>query len=160
MTRAEIERLRAEVRSDRAAFVARVTELGTLELVTGGAPAMAQAAVALHHAFGAIEAALARVARLLEGSLPQGSDWHQQLLVTMALEIPTVRPAVLSAESSIGLRKLLAFRHFFRHAYSVDWDGEQLASLCDTALQLRAPLDRDLDALDVFLAQLAAAVGS
>ncbi|HEX2689336.1 MAG TPA: hypothetical protein VHN14_22095 [Kofleriaceae bacterium] len=103
-----------------------------------------------------MEAALARVARLLEGSVPQGFDWHQHLLHAMSLEIPSVRPAVLSPASHAALRKLLGFRYFFRHAYAIALDPDQLAALRATALALRVPLQRDLDALDSFLEELAA----
>jgi hypothetical protein len=154
LTRAEVQRLRAEVKSDLAAFHGRVTELSSID-PSAGAPAAAQTAVALHHAYGAVEAALARVARLIEGSLPQGSDWHQQLLQTMSLEIPSVRPTVLSARVAADLRKLLGFRHFFRHAYAVAWDTEQLASLRQVAVALRDPLSLDFDELDRFLAGVA-----
>jgi hypothetical protein len=159
VTGAEVQRLRAEVKSDLEAFAARVDELALVDPSSGEPPVVAQVAVALHHAYGAVEAALARVARLVEGSLPQGADWHQQLLQTMGLDIPSVRPAVLSAPTSAGLRKLLAFRHFFRHAYSVAWDTQQLASLREVALALRGPLERDFAALDSFLARTATALG-
>ncbi len=159
MTRAEVLRLRAEVASDASAFGARIEELKRLDARSGGPAASAQVAVALHHAYGAVEAALARVARLLEGSVPQGPDWHQQLLHTMTLEIPTVRPAVLSSQTVRELRKLLAFRHFFRHAYAVDWDPAQLATVQEAALMLVTPLSADLAALDDFLARIAEALG-
>jgi hypothetical protein len=63
---------------------------------------------------------------------------------------------VLSPASLAALRKLLGFRHFFRHAYAVALDPDQLAALRATALALREPLQRDLDALDSFLEELAA----
>lgn len=158
MTPAEVQRLRAEIKSDRAALDTRLDELSALDARSGQAAISAQIAVALHHAYGAVEAALTRVARLLEGSVPQGADWHQQLLHTMTLDIASVRPAVLAAETAELLRRLLAFRHFFRHAYAVGWDAEQLANLKAVALATRVPLARDLDALDAFLVQLASAV--
>ena len=76
----------------------------------------------------------------------------------MTLEIASVRPAVLAAETAELLRRLLAFRQFFRHAYAVGWDAEQLANLRAVALATRVPLARDLDALDAFLVQLASAI--
>lgn len=76
----------------------------------------AQVAVALHHAYGAVEAALARTARTLEGDVPERPDRHQALLEPMGLELEGIRPAVLSSDSQERLRRLLAFRRFFRHA--------------------------------------------
>ena len=158
MTAREIQRLRAEIASDLAAFEDRLGELERLE-PEGASPAvLAQIAVALHHAYGAVEAALARIARVLEGSMPVGADWHAALLHAMTLEIPSVRPSVLEPSSAAALRKLLAFRHFFRHAYAVAWDAEQLASLRRTALEAGPQVAADLRAFDAVLGNVAAAL--
>ncbi len=151
-----IQRLRAEIASDMQAFAARIEELARLASgVEASPPMQAQVAVALHHAYGAVEAALARIARTLEGGLPQGADWHQALLHSMTLNIDSVRPAVLSPATVGLLRRLLAFRHFFRHAYAVGWDFEQLDSLRRDALAVKKPLCEDLNRLDAFLVALA-----
>ena len=62
---ARLQRLRAELRFDREAFDKRLAELETIPLATAQAsPAScAQAAVALHHAYGAIESILERISR-------------------------------------------------------------------------------------------------
>lgn len=155
--KARIQRLRAEVKSDREAFEARVSELSGLDLgaAAGSEAELARAALALHHAYSAVEALLDRVSRTIEGSLPEGPDWHQALLDSMALEIDGIRPRVLADESLRLLRRLLAFRHFLRHAYAVPLDREQLARLHDDALALAPRLADDLDALDAFLHRLA-----
>ena len=72
---ADLQRLRAEIRFDREAFTQRVDELESIPLSGDATPAdAAQAAVALHHSYCAIESILARVARQLEGSIPEGPD--------------------------------------------------------------------------------------
>lgn len=114
--RPAVQRARAEVTSDFETFAARVDELAALPRLSADPAPLAQAAVALHHAYGAVESALIRVARLLEGEAPTGPDWHQTLIAAMALEIEGVRPPVLSPDTLAGLRRLLSFRHFFRHA--------------------------------------------
>jgi len=152
---AAVQRLRAEVAADRKAFEDRVTELAALDVGTATASSLAQTAVALHHAFGAVEAALSRVARLLEGSVPEGPDSHRALLEAMALEIPEVRPVVLSQASLSLLRRLLGFRHFFRHAYAVSFDEAQLEALRRDAVALRGPLAEDFERLDAFLQAVA-----
>jgi hypothetical protein len=153
--KAAIQRLRAEIQNDRSAWSARVDELGPIDLSGGDPGSLAQAAVALHHGYGAIESALERVARSVEGGLPMGRDWHVALLESMALDIEGVRPRVLSPESLRLLRTLLAFRHFFRHAYAVSLEVPRLEALRADMLALRAPLERDLDALDEHLARAA-----
>jgi hypothetical protein len=153
--KASIQRLRAEVRSDRNAWSSRVEELQKIDLSLADAGALAQAAVALHHGYGAIESALERVARSIEGSLPVGRDWHVALLENMSLEIQGIRPRVLSDESLRLLRGQLAFRHFFRHSYAVSLEGPRLEALRADMVALRVPLERDLDALDAHLARVA-----
>jgi hypothetical protein len=108
----------------------------------------------LHHAYGAIESALTRVARTLDGGLPEGADWHQALLDTMALHIAGLRPAVLSAESVAHARVLLAFRHFFRHAYAATWEAARLNALRVHATAIEAPLHADFARLDKLLVDL------
>lgn len=125
---AAIRRLRAEIRFDREAFEQRARELADLPLGPEASPAItAQAAVALHHAYCAVESILVRVARQFEGAIPDGADWHQALLHAAGLELPDVRPAILSRPTVDSLRRLLGFRHFFRHGYAVPLDPMRLA---------------------------------
>jgi hypothetical protein len=126
-----LQRLRAEIRFDRDAFAQRITELASIDLLSGSdrAPQRAQAAVALHHAYGSVESIMVRVARHLEGDVPEGGDWHQALLHSMSLDIEGIRPALFSTGTVGVLRRLLGFRHFFRQAYAVELDAEQLAIL-------------------------------
>ena len=86
---AALQRLRAEVRFDRDAFEQRLRDLDLLRLDADATAAdAAQAAVAVHHAYCAIESILLRIARQLEGSTPEGPEWHQALLHASGLEIP------------------------------------------------------------------------
>jgi hypothetical protein len=155
--RGKLQRLRAEVRSDHRAFAARIEELRGIDLASESAADgdLARAALAAHHAYCAIESALERLARTIEGSVPEGPDWHQALLDSMALEIPGIRPALVSAESLRLLHRLLAFRHFLRHAYAVPLDRARLERLRDEALELAPLLAADVERADVFLATLA-----
>lgn len=150
-----VQRVRAEVTSDFDTFVARAEELAALPRFAADPAPLAQAAVALHHAYGAVESALIRIARLLEGEAPTGPDWHQALLASMALEIESIRPPVLSPETLADLRMLLSFRHFFRHAYSVQLDPERLEELRSVAIRLRTSLRADFARLDDLLRELA-----
>jgi hypothetical protein len=151
-----IQRLRAAIVADRAAFGVRLAELAALDLTGPVSPALAaQAALALHHAYGAVEMALSRLARALEGSLPEGPAWHQELIEEMARPIEGVRPAILAPATLVGLRRLLAFRHFLSHAYAVELDARQITLLCAEAQALAPLLAADLDALDAYLAEVA-----
>lgn len=149
-----LQRLRAEILSDLQAFTGRVEVLASLSrLSDAGSPTLAEAAVALHHAYGAVEAALTRIARAIDDGLPEGSDWHQALLHTMGLAIDKVRPAVLRPETRALLQRLLGFRHFFRHAYALELDGTRLEDLRACAQAVLPLLSEDLRRFDDFLAE-------
>ena len=153
-----LQLLRQEIRSDAAAFAMRAEELATLPLAaaTADANVLARAAVALHHAYGAVEAVMARLAKVFDTE-PTGPNWHRSLLDSMALEVPGVRPAILGPESLAILRDLLSFRHFFRHAYAVPLDLGRIRSLADQVQKLAPRLAVELQAVDRWLHDLAAA---
>ena len=149
-----LQRLRAEMASDARIFRSRVEELAKLPDLAGADRAsLAEAAVALHHAYGAIESALARIARTVDDGIPEGPEWHQALLHVMSLAIDGVRPAVLSVETHKLLQRLLGFRHFFRHAYAIELDGARLHELRSDAVAVLTPLTDDLTRFDRFLAE-------
>jgi len=111
-------------------------------------------ATCIHHWYGAAESVLERVVRAFEGSVPAGERWHNELLDQAALELPGIRAAVLRDPTRDALRKVLAFRHFFRHAYAVSWERDRLELAVADCLSAAPLLDADLDAL---LARLTAA---
>lgn len=156
-----IQRLRAELAADLAAFDRQIRKLAALELGAATDEATSSmAAVALHHGYCALEGAFRRLVRELGEGEPAGPDWHQILLDDMGLEIPSVRPAVLGSSTIAALRQMLAFRHFFRHAYAVELDGERLAALQAVVVAVVPTVHAELGRLDAFLASMAAAPGT
>jgi hypothetical protein len=151
---ASLGRLRRQIEGDRAALSARLSEL---EQVRGGkdAGSVARAAWALHHAYTAIEAILERVARELEGGPPTGPEWHRELLDAARLEIPGERPAILSDAVVSALHETRSFRHFARHGYGGDFDGDLLAGHAERLLEIAPALRADLDRFDALLAAAA-----
>ncbi len=75
----------------------------------------------LHHIYTAMEAIDERIVTTIDGTRPSGEKWHQDLLAVAGIEIPGVRPALLRPETRGRLARLLRFRHFFRHAYRIDY---------------------------------------
>ena len=71
----------------------------------------------LHSFYSGIENSLKRIATELDGGAPAGDAWHRQLLTNMARGTD-LRPAVLTKPLYESLSEYLAFRHFFRQAYS------------------------------------------
>lgn len=77
-------------------------------------------ALNLHDFYNGVENLFRRVALGLGEGLPIGSDWHSRLLRNMALQIPQVRPRVITEETQRKLEEFLRFRHLVRHTYGHD----------------------------------------
>jgi uncharacterized protein YutE (UPF0331/DUF86 family) len=105
----------------------------------------------LHNFYNAIEDLLKMVAAHFENQISDTARWHSVLLQRMSQEIAGIRPAVLSQESYLLLNSLRGFRHFFRHAYGVPIDYEQLQINLKKARQLYPSLENNLSQ---FFAQL------
>lgn len=71
----------------------------------------------VHDAYSALETALARIAASLDGGVPRTARWHAALLDLMGEDRRHVRPPVLSEPVLAGLRRLVSFRHAYRHIY-------------------------------------------
>jgi hypothetical protein len=127
----EPERRAAELRtllarmSHQRGIIDRVSQRldRTEERAASGSDPEAVAATALYlqHFYTGIEDALLRAAEALDGAVPSGEDWHRLLLEQMALDIPDVRPALLTLDLHRHLDVLRRFRHRVRHAYDEDY---------------------------------------
>lgn len=75
-------------------------------------------ALNLHGFYSGLERIFELIAGEIDGSRPQGDNWHQQLLRQMAAEIPKVRPAVISVQTRDLLDEYRGFRHVVRNVYA------------------------------------------
>lgn len=105
----------------------------------------------LHDFYSGVERIFVRIARELNGGVPQDVQWHRQLVKDMALAIPEVRPQVIDAGLAEILDEYLRFRHLFRHVYGFALDAERLHSL---TARLPETLDAIQSRLDAFTAWL------
>lgn len=99
----------------------------------------------LHNLYNAVEDLLKLVAAHFENHIADPSRWHTELLYRMTQEISGIRPALLSVESYRLLNGLRGFRHFFRHAYNVPIEFDQLQINIGRARQLYPHLAQDVD---------------
>jgi ribonuclease HepT-like protein len=159
---ATLARLLAEITADREALVKRLEDAREgerrLRATPTDAGALALAALSLHAWYTGLETIFERVARELDESVPTGDRWHRALLSQMTAEIPGVRPLILEPALAIDLAALLAFRHFFRHAYAVAFDAERLKADLARLFLVSGPVDAALDALSTFLREAMAEI--
>jgi len=143
----------ADVRSQMQ-LIQRVT--GLLELRAQGlqredAVRLESVAYQIHNFYNAVEDLLKTIAVQFENQVTDTSRWHQLILQRMTQEIIGVRPAFLSQSSFEALNVLRGFRHFFRHAYGVPIDYDQLTANLNRVREAFPLLEQDVKS---FLHQL------
>ena len=112
----------------------------------------------LHDFYCAIENALARVVPVLNGAMPAGAAWHRDLLAAVMLDLPGVRPPVLTPGSARALDEFMRFRHRYRQMYAHDLEWQPVAALVRGARPAWEAVRGDLDRFLAFLDAAAAAV--
>lgn len=85
----------------------------------------------LHDFYVVVENIFEIIGREIDEYIPEGLDWHIQLLRQMALEVTDVRMAVISKNTLLRLDKYRAFRHVFRNVYGFNLDAARLKDLLD-----------------------------
>ena len=98
----------------------------------------------LHSFYSGVENSLKRIAIEMDGGVPSGDAWHRQLLALMA-NTTAVRPPVLSQTLYETLSEYLAFRHFFRQAYSFHFDWSKMAGLVLKAERTMKAFETEVD---------------
>ena len=86
-------------------------------------------AMMLHSFYNGIESIFSRIAKKIDKNMPDGSEWHKELLELMAKPTKKRKYAVLSETMCEELKVYLGFRHFSRHAYAFDLDWNLMKDL-------------------------------
>lgn len=72
------------------------------------------------------ETAFVRISKFFENNL-DSSRLHKELLDRMTLEIPAIRPGVLTDETALVLEEFMRFRHFKRYYFEFKYDARRIA---------------------------------
>lgn len=147
LTAAALRKLDADIGADLQALERISTQLRGADALPGpgSEPHRAFLALQIDRYYTALEAVLERVARIVDGVLPTGSEWHRELLEGSLRPLPGIRPAVLPVETARELHGLLSFRHFLRHAYAAELDGERVEEHRTQVLRVHPVLSAGLD---------------
>ena len=87
------------------------------------------ASLNLHDIYSGFERVFKQIASIVDGNVPSGADWHRELLEQMGLDLPKVRPPVLTSDSIQQLDEYLRFRHVVRNVYTFSFDPERIGRL-------------------------------
>lgn len=105
----------------------------------------------LHGFYSGLEHIFEWIARQIDGVVPSGYAWHQELLTQMTLQIPGIRPAVIQKETQVVLQEYLGFRHVVRNVYSWDLQPDKIAKLIHLLPSTLELLEQDLTRFRRFL---------
>jgi hypothetical protein len=109
-------------------------------------------ALNLHGFYAGVERIFKTIATRVDQSMPEGGNWHQELLEQMNTELPGVRPAVLSDAAHKKLDRYRGFRDVVRNVYTFDFDPEQIGLLMkrlpETVEHVRDDLQAFADTLE------------
>lgn len=98
----------------------------------------------LHDFYVAVENIFETVAREIDESLPADEKWHRKLLLQMALDIPDLRPSLISKETAAKLDEIRAFRYVFRNVYGFNLSAERIVDLLNKFPQTTDCLEREV----------------
>ena len=138
-------RLRAEVENELGDLATLEQEFENRPLTEDSYALRARGSI-LQDFYNGIERIFTRIARELNGGIPQAEQWHQQLLDDMRLDIPKVRPPVIDEGLARALGEYLRFRHVFRNVYGRVLEAERLTPLEDRLPETLAVFRRQVGA--------------
>ena len=105
----------------------------------------------LHSFYNGAENALKRIILATDKKVLGGESSHAAILKLASTET-NARPPIISQELHFKLLPFMAFRHFFRHAYSFQMDWQKMKALVQefhsTSLDFSAELYKFLETLD------------
>ena len=108
-------------------------------------------ALNIHSFYSGLEKIFEKVASAVDGSVPQGVNWHQELLNQMALEIPNIRPAVLSEKTRDRLDPFRGFRHVVRNVYTYYLSPDKMRPLAKGIRPVFKQVEKELRAFGRFI---------
>lgn len=95
-------------------------------ILVGNWEAVTAAAAGVRNVYRGMEEILTTVARIVDGSMENGSSSRQDILDRMAADIPDVRHALLSSETHRNLVTLKDFHRRMHDGYGAELKGEQV----------------------------------
>lgn len=109
----------------------------------------------VHDFYTGTEQIFERIAPELNGGVPKGTSWHRDLLQSMTLDLPGIRPGLLSAHTAHDLEEFLRFRHLFRNLYGFELEWSRLLPLLKRLSGVWQALHSDLERFLEFLERMA-----
>ena len=88
---------------------------------------------------------------VVDGVKPDGENWHQTLLLQVAVDRPPARPALISESVREQLDDYRGFRHVVRNVYTFSFDPEKVEDLVEGLATLFPRVRAEIEAFAAFL---------
>lgn len=98
----------------------------------------------LHDFYTGIEKIFHDIAKEIDRRIPLGESWHTELLSQMTLDIPGLRPPVITSSTEKKLREYLAFRHLFRKRYGFELEWLKIKRLLAGIPKILSTLEKEI----------------
>lgn len=98
----------------------------------------------LHDFYVAAENIFKVVAQEIDEKLPAGEQWHRELLLQMTLDVPDVRPPLVTKATAAKLDEYRGFRHVFRNVYGFNLSPERIIELVNKLPSTADSLEREV----------------
>jgi len=151
----QIRLLQTEIRADLEAIAQAYDALNQLADRLDEPEVTIAVAYYMHVIYGLFENLFRRAAVLFGNHVVDRDQWHTQLLRRVALDVPGVRPPLVSPELYESLDELRRFRHLFRTAYVLSFDPDRLTIVLKHARRIEPLYARDIGRFLEFLDVLA-----
>lgn len=109
----------------------------------------------IHNFYGLCEQAFERIRSVFTVPIARPERDHEELLNQMVLDIPHVRPAVITTALRDQLDELRRFHHLFRHAYMLQLDRQRVLDLAERIVSASAAVSGALERFQTYLVELA-----
>jgi ABC-type transporter Mla subunit MlaD len=109
------------------------------------------ASLNLHDIYSGFERIFKQIAATVDGTVPTGAEWHREILEQMGLDLPRVRPPILTQEAIQSLDEYLRFRHVVRNVYTFSFDPERIGRLVKELDAVFEKVKQELSAFADFL---------
>jgi hypothetical protein len=111
-------------------------------------------ALNLHGFYTGVERIFEDIARTIDESLPEGADWHRDLLLQISAQETGVRPAVITRDTRTCLDEYRGFRHVVRSVYTFSLRPSRMKELVEGLAACFMMVSRDLNQFATFLESL------
>jgi hypothetical protein len=98
--------------------------------------------------YSGVERALTRVVRSADRHVPDGPEWHADLLRRLSVDVPGRRPAVISDETRHRLDGLRSFRHRERNTYVHELDPARVLEIAGNVMPALKAVNDDVARLE------------